>query len=454
VRSFLSDRSAEKRRALVERLLASEDYAVHWSLVWMRILRTDEPLNGAQTILFSQLQPWLQEQFARNRPWDEIVRDLLLAEGTSDDRPEIAYLGHVLATGPDGVLDAMQNVSSHFLGYSISCARCHDHPFASWTQDDFYAWAAYLEGTALRVRRLNLPEPGERPQFEFTLTSRGRRPRLVVPDRHDPVRPRFLGESEPDASVRRRESLARKITARDNLQFGRAVVNRYWTILFGRGIVHPADGFQDNNPPAHPELLDELARRFLAHGCDIRWLLTAICSSQVYQRSCRLPPGADGPDERNYSHARMRPMNPAQLIRSASTMLGLDTSNPQRYRLLGALRGGAELFDLDPDDIESYKISLQQVLAIMHGPRLSAALERWVARLVGRHRGNDEAALEEMFLSMLSRPPDEQERAAFLRLIRSEHGAGRGSRRGAQVPPVWSDIAWAIVNSSEFILIH
>lgn len=497
-REFLADRSRDKRAALIDRLLETDEYAMYWGANWLTVLRNDEPFNGPEAQLFLGLFPWLMEQIDANRPWNEMVADMVDASGTGEEAPQIGYLGHMLTNRNEGAMDAMQAVSAHFLGIAISCARCHDHPFSSWLQREYYEWSAYMINTGVRVQReYNDPNNPQRPTFHFQMGDvvdrRGRRQQrdLTYPDSEEPVRPRYLGSPEFDGSTDRRRSLAAQLTA--DPQFARALVNRYWGILFGRGIVHPADGFMDNNQPAHPELLDLLGQRFEQNGFDLKWLMRTICNTQVYQRSCSMPRGVELPDERNCSHARMRPLMPTQVAMSFLQALGgmealerlggnrrdrqgggqMDmptqegaepASGPvalyQRLqfalRAIGAqsARGGGSTFEVNPDDLQAYKVSLQQVLLLMNQRQLQGLLERRVAQIAQEQR-EPEAALEELYFTFLSRPPDEQESAAILRFVQqaTPRNGGNGGRGRAALEP-WVDVAWALMNSSEFTLNH
>ena len=187
---------------------------------------------------------WVREQLARNRPLDQMVRDLLLAQGDPGKAGPANF--YTLASDPR---DLGEYVGSMFLGTQIACARCHAHPADRWTQDDYHAFAAYFARVTQKGGSVKIAERGE----------------VEHPKTHKPVAPRPLGGAvgKLDASDPR-APLAEWLVSGDNPMFARNLVNRVWKHLLGRGLVEPVDDLRPTNPPANPALLDALAANFVA----------------------------------------------------------------------------------------------------------------------------------------------------------------------------------------------
>jgi hypothetical protein len=304
VRAFTQNRSPDRRVRLVDALLERPEFVDLWTLLWDDILRNNPRLTRAGVGPF---HTWIREQIAKNRPYDEFVRDLLTATGKNSDVPlEASYLPPALR-GRRGVqlllnrvngipfdpaasyyaplpnpLDVTSATSQLFLGVRIECARCHNHPFEKWTQSDYYGLASFFSG--LRVQ-------GRQPALPTVVLYDDLAPRLRHPKTNEPVEPRVLdGEQVTIEPGDPRTALAGWITSPRNPWFARAIVNRLWAHYFGRGIVDPVDDFRATNPPSNPALLDALARDLSEHGFDLKRVHRAILTSRAYQRSSKPNP--------------------------------------------------------------------------------------------------------------------------------------------------------------------
>ncbi|HKB41027.1 MAG TPA: DUF1549 domain-containing protein, partial [Gemmataceae bacterium] len=243
VRRFLADRTADRRRAVVERLLAGPGYVSHFAANWRMLLAPDAENDPGRQAAVAALERWLQKQFADNVPLDRLARDLLTwpLDETRPGRvdpaspsPRLFYLGR--EEKPDELVAATSRL---FLGIRLECAQCHNHPFARWTREQFWSQATFFTG-------LRRPEKATRT--------------LAIPGTSRKAAARFLdGKELPDGTGDARSLLAEWITAPGNPYFARAAVNRLWDHFFGIGLVDPVDDLSGENRPSHPELLDELA---------------------------------------------------------------------------------------------------------------------------------------------------------------------------------------------------
>ena len=292
--------SADKRAKLVDRLLAQRrlrrllDVPVRDAVPRPRAAERE---GGA-----AAFHGWVREQVRKGTPLDAVARD-------AADRRSATRTRSARPTSPGSPADARgqaELVSQVFLGVRLQCANCHNHPLDRWTQDDYHGLAAVFA-------RLERGRDGE-----------GRRRGAVTnPRTGEPAVPRIPGRALP----RRRQATAATafadwLTAPDNPYFARAAVNRLWRAMFGRGLVEPVDDLRDTNPATHPELLDRLADDFVKHGYDLRHTLRLIALSETYGRSAAATPG-NRADDRFYSHAYRRPLEPEVLADALADVTGV-----------------------------------------------------------------------------------------------------------------------------------
>ena len=224
---------------------------------------------------------WLRDRVARNAPIDAVVRDLLSAKGSTFHNPPASYYRNDrVAKEPETLA---QNAAQVFLGVRISCARCHNHPFERWTQDDYYGLTAFFARVTSRPDPLN-PRIARFNTGALVIED-DRSGETIHPRTNKAVPPRFPGGdvAEVPEGGERRAVFAAWLTRPDNPFFAREVVNRTWYHLLGRGIIDPVDDVRDSNPPASEELLDALAKDLVAHGFDVKHLIRTIMTSRTYQ---------------------------------------------------------------------------------------------------------------------------------------------------------------------------
>jgi len=377
-------------------------------------------------------------------PFDRFARELLTATGgTYEALPTNFYS---VQKKPEEMATFTSQV---FLGVSLECARCHDHPSEKWRREDFMGLAAFFS----QVKYKSGPRNNERylyvdPDLEFK-----------HPDTKQPVRAKFLGGEwqtfRPGED--RRMRMAEWLTSPSNPYFARAAVNRIWREFMGRGIVDPPDDFRATNPATHPELLDRLSADFVAHGFDLRHLMRLILSSRAYQLSA-LPNETNKDDKIGFSRRYVRRLTAEQLLDAIAQVTEVPEKFPYFYP-------GKRAIQLPDPLVDSYFLtifdrasrenatctrrqsaSLTQSLHLIGGETLSVKIRdtRGVLARLLRENKNDEEILEHLYLSALSRRPAAEEKAGLLAGIR------RASDRRAGL----EDVLWALLNSKEFLYNH
>lgn len=441
-RAFLTSKAADKRARMVDELLRRPEYADHWALYW------GDHLDNTKQLLYNKgpyaFTRWLTEQFSRNVPYDQFARALIVSSGNMYDQPASNYYPLMKKE-----LDMAEKTSQLFLGVSIGCARCHNHPLERWKQDDFNGMAAFFSQVRYKG---NGPRNNERTlyvdfprQFQHPDTKKVHLPKPLDG-------PYFEGTGMTD----RREVLADWITRRDNPFFARAIVNRMWRLFLGRGIVEPVDDFRMTNPPTNEPLLDALAQDFVAHNYDLHHLIRTITSSSTYQLSS-VPNGRNQQDTMAYSRYYPKRLGAEELLDSLSEATG-------SFEAFQSMAPGTRAAQLPEPEIESYFLEIfdrpsrQLVCERKNTPTLNQLLHMvggdTVHRKVTDSRGyltralrevaDDGRLIEELYLRALSRFPESAELAAAKAAV-----AKAASRKEGM-----EDVLWALLNTKEFLYNH
>ncbi|MCA9140684.1 MAG: DUF1549 domain-containing protein [Planctomycetales bacterium] len=268
--SFLQDSSPEKRAQLVERLLASDDYASFFARKWGVILRNRRS-GGALQVSNVLFHHWLMESFRSNKPYDEIVEEMLTASGTVFSNPATAWLAQVSDQN-----ERVEDISQLFLGQRIQCARCHHHPYEKWSQEDYARLSAFFSTISKKTQ-------GD----DVTFVTRVASASANHPKTGQPVKPAGLDAEALaiDSAIDPRQGLSDWVTSPENPFFAKALVNRYWKHFMGRGLVEPEDDMRVTNPPSNPELIEAMAESFVKSGYDLKALVRLICLSETYSAS-------------------------------------------------------------------------------------------------------------------------------------------------------------------------
>jgi Protein of unknown function (DUF1549)/Protein of unknown function (DUF1553) len=454
-RSFLHDRDPEKRSRLVDRLVDRPEFADFWALKWADVLRNEEKTMGEKGAWV--FQRWLRDEIARDAPLGDLVRQIVAGLGSTWQNPPSSFY----RTNRDP-MTAAETVSQVFLGIRLQCARCHNHPFDVWTQDDYFSLAAFFSNISrkqvnnTRRDRLDLHEINGDEMIYLAGHAE-----LVQPRSGALLQPKYPGggpsESTSGEVDNALDRLATWLT-KSNRQFSRNLANRVWFHLLGRGIVEPVDDFRDSNPPSNPALLESLAASFEAHGLRLKPLVAQIMKSQTYQLSATpLPGNAD--DESNFSHAAVKLLPAETLLDGISQVLGAAERFPRApdslraAQLPGTVQASAFLKSFGkPDRLltceceRSETTTLAQAFQMINGETVRKKLESPSNRISKRLEAGaaDSELLAEIYLTAVCRKPTPQEQAAI-----KMHLSTARDRRAA-----WEDVVWALLNSKEFLLRH
>jgi hypothetical protein len=449
VQAFVSDANPDKRERLVDRLLASPAYADYWATKWGDLLRPNTQRVGVKPVYL--LDQWLRQSFRADKPYDQFVREILTAEGSTH-----RYGPVVLFRDRREPADIAPMVSQLFMGVRIECARCHHHPNEKWSQSDFYQLAAFFSQLQRKGQGISAPISGEAEFIWF-----GQAAPVKHPLTGEAMKPKPPDGPEPDISPDQdpRAAFADWLTRPDNPFFARAIVNRVWGELMGRGIVHPVDDFRSSNPPTNERLLNELAADFTAHGYDLKHLIRTIMASHAYQLSS-LPNDTNVADTRNFSRSYRRRL-PAEALLDAVCDL-TDVREPLEGLPPGARavqtwnnKLNSEFLDAfsrpnssaDPPCERDRGTSVVQALHLMNSTKLQAKIaspEGRAAKLA-KSKMEPEEIVKELYLAAYARLPDEEE----LKIATEAYSAPGATRQSAT-----EDVMWALINSAEFVFNH
>lgn len=459
--AFLDDSSADKRAKLIDHLLARPEFGRYWARLWRdRVavpVGAGEDLKGSYTTKFHK---WLAEEINKNRPWDELVRAMITAEG---EDPPVAFIRQCMDDGQPRAGKLASSTARRFLGIQLQCAECHDHPFANWKQSDFWGLAAFFSRTAKvepnkkkgETRKGIYDTETGPPKTRFGLLPLDRKEggAVVIPEDAGPaagqVVPAQLLASRTvqlDERSPTRPVLADWVTSPKNALFARATVNRLWWQVLGRGLVNPVDSLDPENPPTHPELLDALAGELVAAKFDLKHLLRGMLLSRAYQRTHASIPGNEH-DTTLYSHASCKAVAPEAFW---ECLVIASCSDPDKgavsgasQTVLGSRNHFLRLFNTDEMDGEpgDYTQGIPQVLTLLNDPAMHRP-NRLVEQAV-REKGEPDEVLTRLYVAVLSRRPTEEE----LQVAREFVTGRNGTTEAYQA--VW----WALVNSPEFAVI-
>ena len=435
VRTFLADQRPDKRERIVDELLARPRHATHLANLWRDVL-LPRSIPESTSLAF---QNWMQTRFRAGVAYDEFVREILLANGSLGKAPQLLYFA-ALNTKPSELAASSSRV---FLGVQIRCAECHDHPFAAWKQDDFWGFAAFFS----RVRGPSEMGGGadvadvSSGEVQNPTTKKTVAPRLLGADK--PFTPMASAKQEP-----RRSQVVAWMTDSHNPYFARAAVNRVWSILMGRGLVHPVDNLDENNPATHPEVLDLLASDFVASGYDLRRVFRIVAGTRVYQ----LASSTDATPERLAQYAVM----PVRSLSSKQIYDCLVQATGRRdVAASGAARGLEQRLeflrqiDAPTREATEFQGGIPQTLTMLNGPFVTELTSPWssdiVAALADSPYLTDDERIDTLFLATLTQVPTSPQRAKW------KDWVARHTKENDAAQPL-SDLLWGLVNSSEFVL--
>ncbi len=441
VGAFLNDPapSKQKREKLVDELIGNPDFIEQWSNKWADLLQCNSKALGDKAVWV--FRDWIRTAIAENTPYDQFVRELLTAKGSSIHEPAVNYMRVLREPGK-----ISEDVCQTFLGVRFNCNKCHDHPFEKWTQNQYYELGAYFARVNFKKGRL----PGE--EVVYRNTRAGEVTHLRTGKVMVPKVP--FGEAKtPAPDEDRREPLVEWLVAKDNPFFAKSITNRTWSYFFGVGIIDPVDDIRAGNPPSNPELLDALTADFVKGGFDLRKLMRTICLSRTYQLSVASNKWNDD-DKFNFSHAQPRRLSAEELMDAVQVATGVRPSLPGLPTALRAVEApdgmiaGNDFLTLfgRPDRSSSCEcerssnISLSHTLNLINGPMFGDAISSPACRIVKLSAEKDDAkVVESIYMAILCRMPTDAER--------KDVKLGEGKDRADSV----QDLVWALMNSPAFI---
>ena len=425
VREFLNDMrpSREKRNALIDTLIGSQQYVEHWTNKWADLLQVNRKFLGEQGAI--SLRNWIKHSIATNKAYNQFAHEVLTATGSTIENPPAAY--YKVIRDPATL---MENTTHLFLAVRFNCNKCHDHPFERWTQDQYYNLAAYFaqigrkEDPAFQGQRIGgSAVEGATPLVEVVFDRGNGEINHVLTGQVSPPTFPFEHEDTLEPSAPRLEQLAQWMTSSSNQYFASSYVNRLWGYMFGSGIIEPIDDIRAGNPPTNPELLTAMTNDFVESGFDVQHIIKTILKSRSYQHAVNTNEWNED-DQINYSHAIARRLPAEVLFDSIHVACG---SIPT---IAGVPRGfrAAELPDVGIavpflDDFgrpvresaceceRSSSMVLGPIMKLVNGPTVANAIgdsTNDLVKIEGEIK-DDELLIEEVFLRFLSRYPTEQE---------------------------------------------
>ena len=499
VRAFLADTSPSKRTQLIDILLSRPEFIDYWALQLGDLLQNrkerDHDVRGTKGV--RAMHQWLRQQLIAKRSWREIASDVLLAEGSCDQHPEVGYYIVTVGEKSSEESEVVDSVAQAFLGTRIGCARCHNHPLEKYTQDDYYHFAAFFTRVALdrknpgeaastlqvatrQMQNLQRDLAGEQKKRDELQATTGDHAKELAdydkrladirqqiesarkgavetrqPRTGQPMKAQPLDRSVLDSPVGEdpRRPLVRWMTDPQNEQFSGAMVNRLWRHFFAVGLVEPVDDLRATNPPSNRDLWKLLNREFVSHNYDLRHVMKLVMNSRAYQLSSETRP-SNFRDDRFYSHHYARRL-PAEVLLDAICQATGDPEQFPSYPL------GVRAIQVPDPGTDSYFLSLfgrserttacacertgdvtlPQLLHLQNSDGLSNKLKTSTGRLeqlLAAQPDNDRV-IDELYLCTLSRLPADTEREVVKQAL-----------EGTDRREVLQDLFWALLNSKEF----
>ncbi|HTN77949.1 MAG TPA: DUF1549 domain-containing protein [Pirellulaceae bacterium] len=444
VKAFLAETSPTKRAVLIDQLLQRPEYAKFWALKWGDLLKLTSSAVGDEGV--HKYHRWVEQAFAKNMPYDEFSRELLTAAGSTLNNPPANFY----RTSADAN-ECVENISQVFLGARLQCAKCHNHPFERWTQDNYYGMAAFFN----RVQRKKTPVPGELIVWmarggEVTQPRTGQQMKPWLP---------LTGSIDAPGEDDRRPAFATWLTTPENPFFGKVEVNRLWSHLLGRGLVEPIDDFRESNPPANAALLSALAKDFADHHFDRKHILRTILNSRTYQASFRTN-DFNKDDIKYNSHYQPRLLAAEQLLDAICQLTDIEEKFP-------ALPAGTKATQLPAPDMaksdflkifgqperqtvcaceRASESNLGMAIQFFNGPLVYNKLRDGNNRFrrLMSEKQTDEQIITELYFAAVARQPTPRELETSLK-----HIASKPDRAAAL-----EDVCWALLNTNEFLFQH
>lgn len=456
----------------IDRVLSDPQYAALLALRWSDVLRNEPKVMSEKGV--GLWYEWLRECFDRDIPLNEIMATMLTSMGSTFDNPAASF--HRTHRDPNTAAEAVGQV---YLGIRMQCAKCHNHPFDIWTQDDYYGLSAFF----VPIERKQIDNQPRDKLDTHVITGdeiiswSDRGTEILHPGRSKNVGARGIAwdrsSERPETARATLEDLANSMTA-GNPQFERNMANRIWAHVMGRGIVDPVDDFRSSNPPSNPELLEQLRLQFVSHGYSVRWLMREILSSAAFRRESVYDSEADSDNSRVSQFAGFVPRRMMAEVLQDAVADATQTINtfepqteakdekladkiqaravwyasvPKKHSLLRAFGKPERLTDCDCE--RSSDVSLRQSLLLLNDEQITSRLRdpQGIIHRLAASVSNAiafEFAIEELYKHMLCRAPSHEEKEHLRTLYHDPD----------LVAEYLEDIAWSLINSKEFLFIR
>ena len=448
---FLADTNSDKRDKWVDQLLDSPEYAEYFANKWSALLRNKRTDGNHRRGTYG-FYNWIRDGLYANKPFDQFVREILAASGDMAHTPPVAWYRQARETTTQ-----LEDTAQLFLGQRLQCAQCHHHPFEKWSQQDYYNFAAFFS----QVGRKGSGQPGE----ELIFVKRTA-PSATNKKTKQPVKPAGLGAPvlELSADDDARLALAEWMISNDNRFFARSLANRYWKHFFNRGLVDPEDDMRETNPPTNPELLDALAKHFVASSYNLKELVRTIARSTAYQLSS-VPNEHNAVDKQNFSRYYPRRLPAEALLDAINVVTKSDNKFEGLPRGTRAMQLPDNAFNAStyfltvfgrPDSSTSCECersqdaSLAQSLHLLNSKDVQEKISHdkgAAALLAADAKTSDDEKVKQLYLAAFSRQPNESEIAVAKGHL--ERAKDDKAKRQA-----YEDMVWALINTKEFLFNH
>lgn len=451
VTAFLASKDAQKRTKLIDQLLEKPEYADFWTLKWSDVFRsTRKTIQVKGTHVF---QKWLRNHIDKNTGFDEIVYEVITAGGSTYSNPAANY--YRISRDPTSLAETTAQL---FFGIRMQCAKCHNHPFERWTQDDYYSMAAFFARVKYRTDPIDGGDAKKKDGAEYVYVDRVGE--VKQPRTQQNIAPKFMGGIVPTIAPNadRREPLAKWMASAENPFVPKSVANRIWFHLMGRGIVDPVDDFRDSNPSANDDLLDALSKDFVKNKFDAKKLIRTIMNSRTYQLSAQTNE-FNKDDNKYFSHAVTKLLTAEQLFDALCQV----TEVPEKF---AGMPLGTRAVQLPDGEVNHPFLktfgqparelaceceregdsNLAQALQLINGPAVNDRLRNTsnrISKLLAAKK-TDKEIVADLFLVTLSRLPSDTEESAMLNHI----SISTDRRRALE------DVHWALINAKEFLFRH
>ena len=456
---FFASQEANKREQVIDGLIRSSEYADFFANKWTAMLknRRDDASDITSNFAF---HAWVRDSLLANKPYDQMVRELLAATGTVIANPPVVWYKRVKEPKQQ-----VEDVAQLFLGVRMQCAQCHHHPFERWSQDDYYSFSAFFT----QVGRKPTATRGE----DMIFHKRGMAAATNIKSGHV-LKPAALGDAIPAIAADEdpRLKLADWMSSPSNPFFAKAIVNRYWKHFFRRGLVEPEDDIRETNPPSNPELLAALEQHFIASGFDLKSLVKIITSSNAYQLSA-VPNQYNIADQQNYSRYYPRRLQAEVFLDAIDDLTSSRTEFPNLPSGTRAIalpdnsynNGSPFLKVFGRPENESVcecervqSSSLAQCLHLINAKDIKSKLATSNGRAdrLAKSDKSSEEKIRELYSVAFSREPRADELNAGKDFL-AEPGVDAA---GNPIDPqkanqeVFQDLIWALINTKEFLFNH